>query len=114
MNAMNRTAAALAVFLGLACSATLFADTPGSAASGNATITVTTIGKKNGPPPPVSKGDLQLTVNKERKQVAGWEKGDSLTLAILIDDSLESDVANQWGELRELIIAQAPDKKLAA
>jgi hypothetical protein len=113
MNAMNRTAAALAVFLGLACSATLFADTPGSAASGNATITVTTIGKKNGSPPPVSKSDLQLTVNKERKQVAGWEKGDSLKLAILIDDSLESDVANQWGELREFIMAQSPNTAVA-
>ena len=113
MNAMTRTAAALAVFLGLACSSTLFADTPGSTASGNATITVTAIGKKNAPPPPVSKGDLQLTVNKERKQVAGWEKGDSLTLAILIDDSLESDVANQWGELREFIMAQSPNTAVA-
>src|SRR5258708_21756307 len=113
MNAMTRTAAALAVFLGLACSATLFADTPGSAASGNATITVTAVGKKNAPPPPVSKGDIQLTANKERKQVAGWEKGDSLALAILIDDSLESDVANQWSELREFIMAQSPNTAIA-
>ena len=45
MNAITRTAGALAVFLGLASSATLFADTPGSAASGNSTITVTAIGK---------------------------------------------------------------------
>jgi hypothetical protein len=112
MNAITRTASALA-FLALACSATLFADTPGSAASGNATITVTTIGKKNAPPPSVSKGDIQLTVNKERKQVAGWEKGDSLTLAILIDDSLDSDVANQWSELREFIMAQSPNTAVA-
>src|SRR6201984_379263 len=113
MNAITRTAGALAVFLGLASSATLFADTPGSAASGNSTITVTAIGKKNAPPPSVSKGDVQLTVNKERKQVAGWEKGDSLTLAILIDESLDSDVANQWGELREFIMAQSPNTAVA-
>ena len=113
MNAITRTAGALAVFLGLASSATLFADTPGSAASGNSTITVTAIGKKNAPPPPVSKGDIQLTANKERKQVAGWEKGDSLTLAILIDESLDSDVANQWGELREFIMAQSPNTAVA-
>jgi hypothetical protein len=113
MNAITRTAGALAVFLGLASSATLFADTPGSAASGNSTITVTAIGKKNAPPPPVSKGDVQLTANKERKQVAGWEKGDSLTLAILIDESLDSDVANQWGELREFIMAQSPNTAVA-
>jgi hypothetical protein len=113
MNAMTRTAATLAAFLALVCSATLVAETPDAATAGKATITVTAIGKKNTPPPPVAKGDVQLTVNKERKQVAGWEKGDSLTLAILIDDSLESDVANQWNELREFIMAQPPNTAVA-
>jgi len=113
MNAMTRTAATLAAFLALVCSATLVAETPDAATAGKATITVTVIGKKNTPPPPVAKGDVQLTVNKERKQVAGWEKGDSLTLAILIDDSLDSDVANQWNELREFIMAQPPNTAVA-
>jgi hypothetical protein len=113
MNAITRIAVALAVFLGLACSATLLADTPGSAAPGKATITVTAIGKKNAPPPPVSKDDVQVTVNKDRKQAAAWEKGDSLTLAILIDDSLDSDVANQWNDLREFIMAQSPNTAVA-
>jgi hypothetical protein len=113
MNAMTRTVATLAAFLALVCSATLVAETPDAATAGKATITVTAIGKKNTPPPPVAKGDVQLTVNKERKQVAGWEKGDSLTLAILIDDSLESDVANQWNELREFIMAQPPNTAVA-
>src|SRR5246127_1012085 len=113
MNAISRTAATLAAFLALACSATLLADTPNAANAAKATITVTAIGKKNTPPPPFSKGDVQLTVNKERKQVAGWEKGDSLTLAILIDDSLDSDVANQWNELREFIMAQSPNTAVA-
>ena len=113
MNAMTRTAATFGALIALTCPAALMAQTPGSALAGKAIITVTTIGKKNAPPPPVSKNDIQLTVNKERKQVAGWEKGDSLALAILIDDSLESDVANQWTELREFIMAQSPNTAVA-
>jgi hypothetical protein len=113
MNAMTRTAAMFGALIALTSSAALMAQTPSSALAGKAIITVTTIGKKNAPPPPVSKNDIQLTVNKERKQVAGWEKGDSLALAILIDDSLESDVANQWTELREFIMAQSPNTAVA-
>lgn len=113
MNAMTRAAAMFGALIALTCSAALMAQTPSSALAGKAIITVTTIGKKNAPPPPVSKNDIQLTVNKERKQVAGWEKGDSLALAILIDDSLESDVANQWSELREFIMAQSPNTAVA-
>jgi hypothetical protein len=113
MNAISRTAAILGALGALTCSAALVAQTPDSALAGKAVITVTAIGKKNAPPPSVSKNDIQLTVNKERKQVAAWEKGDSLTLAILIDDSLESDVANQWSELREFIMAQSPNTAVA-
>jgi hypothetical protein len=113
MNAISRSAAILGALVALTCSAALVAQTPNSALAGKAIITVTAIGKKNAPPPPVSKNDIQLTVNKERKQVAAWEKGDSLTLAILIDDSLESDVANQWSELREFIMAQSPNTAVA-
>lgn len=56
-------------------------------AGGKATITVTAIGKKDTAPPAISKDDVQLTVGNERKQVAGWAKGDSLALGILIDDA---------------------------
>jgi hypothetical protein len=112
MNAITRTAATLAAFLALASSATLVAETPDAANTGKATITVTAIGKKNAPPP-VSKGDVQLTVDKERKQVAGWEKADSLGLAILIDDSLDTTVASQWNDLREFIMAQPPNTAVA-
>jgi hypothetical protein len=113
MNAMTRSAAMLGALVAFTCSAALVAQTPNSALAGKAIITITAIGKKNAPPPPVSKDDVQLTVNKERKQVAGWEKGDSLALAILIDDSLESDVANQWNELREFIMEQSPNTAVA-
>jgi len=52
-------------------------------------------------------------VNKERKQVAGWEKADALGLAILIDDSLDSTVAGQWNDLRDFIMAQSPNTAIA-
>ena len=113
MNAMTRAAAMLGGLLALVCSTTLMAQTPNSAGAGKAVITVTVIGKKNAPPPPVTKNDVQLTINKERKQVAGWDKGDSLALGILIDDSLEPEVAGQWNELKEFIMAQPPNTAIA-
>jgi len=104
------------LFLGLvlfAGSAVQAAETPQRATGAKAVITVTAIGKKDAPPPPVSKNDVQLTVNKERKQVAGWEKSDSLGLAILIDDALVSDAASQWNDLKEFIMAQSPNTAVA-
>jgi hypothetical protein len=88
------------------------AQTPNPAA-GRATITVTAIGKKDAAPPSVSKNDVQVTVNKERKQVAGWEKGNSLTLAILIDDALDTSAASQWNDLKEFIMAQPANTAIA-
>ena len=112
MNARTRTALLLGSLVALTCSATLLAQTP-KAAAGRATITVTAIGKKDAAPPSVSKNDVQLTVNKERKQVAGWEKGNSLALAILIDDSLDTSAASQWNDLREFILAQPANTLVA-
>ena len=112
MNARTRTAILLGPLVALTCSATLLAQTPKPAA-GKATITVTAIGKKDAAPPPVSKNDVQLTVNKERKQVAGWEKGNSLALAILIDDALDTSAASQWNDLKEFILAQPENTAIA-
>ena len=113
MNAKIRTTTLLSALVALSCSATLLAETPKPVAAGKAAITVTAIGKKNAPPPVVSKNDVQLTVNKERKQVAGWEKGDALGLAILIDDSLDTDTASQWNDLRAFIMAQPANTAVA-
>ena len=113
MNARISTVASLIAVATLSCSAMLLAETPTPAVSGKATITVTAIGKKDTAPPPVSKDDIQLSANKERKQVAGWEKADSLGLAILIDDSLDSTVASQWNDLREFIMALPPNTSVA-
>jgi hypothetical protein len=113
MNTKSRIVLSLVALGALTCASSLPAKTSRPAAAGRTTITVTAIGKKDSPPPPVSKDDIQLSVNKERKQVAGWEKADSLGLAILIDDSLDSTVASQWNDLREFIMAQRPNTSIA-
>jgi hypothetical protein len=76
--------------LTLLTGSTVFAQTARPSGSGKGTITVTAIGKKDSAPPQLSKDDVQLTVNKERKQIVGWNKADGLGLAILIDDSLDT------------------------
>lgn len=72
------------------------------------TLTVTAVGKKDTTPPPVTKEDVQFYLNKERTQIANWRKGEELQLAVLIDDSLDTTVANQWGDLRAFFDAQPP------
>ena len=116
MNAMTRTAAmfaALVATVALACSAAFSAEAPNPVVAGKATITVTVVGKKDAVPPPVTKNDVQLTIGKERKQIADWNKGNDLALAILIDDSLDSSVAGQWKDLKAFIMAQPPTTAVA-
>jgi hypothetical protein len=112
MNARTRTAMLLGALVAFTCSATL-AETPKPVAAGKATMTVTAIGKKDAAPPAVSKNDVQLTVNKERKQIAGWDKGEGLGLAILIDDSIDTSAASQWNDLKTFIMAQPANTAVA-
>ena len=77
-----------------------------------ATVTITAIGKKEAPPS-IAKDDVQLSLGKERKQVGKWAKAEKLYLAILIDDSLDSEVASQWNDLRQFIEAQPPTTSIA-
>jgi len=69
-------------------------------------ITVTATAKKNAQPPVLSKSDVDLYQGKERVQVADFKRGETLYLAVLIDDSLRSSLANQWGDLRAFLMAQ--------
>src|ERR1700731_2037131 len=86
--------------------------TPARAASDAVKTTVTAVGKK-GTPPPIKKEDVQLFQGKERMQVADWRHGETLYLAILIDDSLDSEVASQWGDLKSFINSQPEGTQIA-
>jgi len=70
------------------------------------TMTVTAVAKKEVVVPAVTKDDVQFYLNKERRQVADWRRGEKLFLAVLIDDSLDSSVAGQWDDLRAFFAAQ--------
>ncbi len=72
------------------------------------TTTVTVVGKKNTVPTPVKKEDVELYSGKERLQVADWRRGETLFLAVLIDDSLDQNIASQWNDLRAFFVAQPP------
>jgi hypothetical protein len=78
------------------------------AAPGSVTMTVTALGKKDAEPPALNRGDVQFYVNKERTQIINWQRGEKLYLAVLIDDSLESNVASQWNDLKEFFNSQPP------
>ena len=72
------------------------------------TITVTAVGKRNTQPPPIKKEDAEVYKGKERLQVADWRKGETLFLAVLIDDSLDQTIASQWNDLKAFMMAQPP------
>src|SRR5260370_8313268 len=86
----------------------IFAANTVAAGPGTVTMTVTAVGKKNISPPLVTKDDVQLYLNKERTQIADWKHGGNLYLAVLIDDSLDGVIANQWDDLKAFFAAH-PD-----
>lgn len=97
--------AAAAMFAPLSVRA---AETGTSSATSSPAVvmTVTATAKKNAQPPALTKNDVELYQGKERVQVADFKRADTLYLAVLIDDSLRSDVANQWPALRDFINSQ--------
>jgi hypothetical protein len=105
----------LSKFLGAAAIAALL-FTPSakaqSAGAGNVTFTVTAVGKKDADVSNIPKDDVQLFQGKDRKQIGDWKKGDSLFLAILIDDSIETSAGGQWDYVREFIMAQPPSTQI--
>ena len=102
INLRRLTAALAAVLL----ASSLYAADALAAGPAGVTMTVTAVGKKSTSPPLVTRDDVQFYTNKERTQVADWRHGDKLFLAVLIDDSLDSDIANQWSDLRAFFKAQ--------
>src|SRR5215467_4012185 len=86
-----------------------FSVAPASAAvPGDVTLTVTAVAKKNTTAPSLQRGDVQLYLNKERKQIGNLRRGETLYLAVLIDDSLAPSVAGQWNDLKEFFNNQPP------
>src|SRR6266404_6622239 len=83
-----------------------------SPALAGATITITATSKK-GSPPAVNQGDVLLSQGKDRKQIARWVKAERLSLAILIDDSLDSEVATQWRDVKQFIESLPPTTLVA-
>jgi len=90
-----------------------FAREATAADSAPVSMTVTAVGKKDTQPPALKKEDLQLYEGKEKVQVADWKRGETLYLAVLIDDSLETSVANQWGDLKAFFMAQPENTYIA-
>jgi len=88
-----------------------FATVPARAADA-VTLTVTAVAKK-GTPPPIKKDDAQVFEGKERVQTTDWRRGENLYLAILIDDSLDSEAASQWSDLKAFIAAQPQNAYVA-
>ena len=103
-------------FLYLAISVAAFAfatAAPVPAATDAVTMTVTAVGKKRATPPPIKKDDVELFQGKERMQVADWRRGETLFIAILIDDSLDRQVAGEWKDLKAFIDAQPQNTYVA-
>jgi VWFA-related protein len=113
MNFNRKCQAALLLTSMASATAMPFAAKASAADSPAVTMTVTAIGKKDTQPPPLTKGDVKLYQGKEQVQVADWRRGDTLYLAVLIDDSLESSVANQWNDLKAFLLAQPENTYIA-
>ncbi len=90
-----------------------FAPRAAAANSDAATFTVTAVANKDAMPPEIKKDDVKLYQGREQIQVADWKRSQKLYLAILIDDSLEPTVANQWSDLRAFINAQPESTYIA-
>ena len=84
-----------------------------SAANPSAVVMTITATAKHAQPPALQKGDVSLYLGKERVQVADMKRGDSLFLAVLIDDSLRSDLANQWPDLKAFFMTQPKNTYIA-
>ncbi|MGA2097633.1 MAG: hypothetical protein ABSH39_15140 [Candidatus Acidiferrum sp.] len=113
MNTRSKGALLLAAIALTMAAEVSFAPNAAAADSSSVTTTVTAVGKKDTQPAPLTQNDVQLYQGKEKVQVADWKRGDTLFLAILIDDSLESVVANQWGDLKAFMMAQPENTYIA-
>src|SRR5258707_8084696 len=94
------------IFGALALVVGFLANNALAAAPGTVNLTVTAVGKKETSPPLVTKDDVLFYLNKDRTQLADWKHGEKLYLAVLIDDSLDSNIASQWNDLKAFLDSQ--------
>ena len=99
---LGLAAGALALVFGLAVSAANAAEPE------SVTFTVTATAKKGSDVTAVRTGDVQFFLDKKSTPVSEWKRGEKLYLAVLIDDSLDSNVANQWSDVRAFFNAMPP------
>jgi len=100
---LGLAAGALAFIFGLAAWAT------SAAGPESVTFTVTATAKKGSDVPGVTKNDVQFFFDKQKTPIADWKRGEKLYLAVLIDDSLDINVANQWNDLRAFFNVMPPN-----
>jgi hypothetical protein len=62
--------------------------------------------------PNVTQADVIVHQGKERLSVSGWTAVPSLELIVLIDDDANSDIATQYGDLRNFIAALPSTAKI--
>jgi VWFA-related protein len=105
MNAKSQSRRALLYLAASVIAFGAFVATASPAATNPVTMTVTAVGKKQATPV-INKGDVSLFQGNEHTQIADLRRGDSLYLAILIDDSLDPAVALQWNDLKAFVNAQ--------
>lgn len=93
-----------AVFVALALA--VYAPCSFGQSQQNVTFTVTAVAKKKATLAPIKRDDVQMYKGRERLQISGWQPGETLYLAVLIDDSLDDTIANQWSDLKAFFAAQ--------
>jgi hypothetical protein len=99
---LGLAAGALVLVFGLSAART------NAAGPESVTFTVTATAKKGNEVPAVTKDDVRFFLDKQKTQVADWKRGEKLYLAVLIDDSLDNNVANQWNDVRAFFNAMPP------
>jgi hypothetical protein len=110
---MRRSLKAFAVLFALILSTGAFTPVHGQAAASTTvpvTAVVTVLGPKYTPPPALSKDDISVYAGKNKSAVTGWTpaQGDKagLQLAIVIDEASTTDLALQFGDLKNFINGQ--------
>lgn len=77
-------------------------------------VVVTTEGRKDSPPPEITRPDVMVSVDGQRAQVTGWTPTSAAgtELWLLIDDGSNTNVSLQYGDLRKFMLNQPASTKI--